>query len=211
MNERELQDLIGVIDSRIERAQRKQPHYEYGTIATFDTATRVAGVKLLGATAITGGFHVPASFNVDVDDYVRVMVHPNGDHFVVENLTRLRLPSIEFTSHGATPVEGHSFLVAAGATVFLDSTEIGGTGMALLGTDGNDGAGYLGWYRNGSFNFVAGGWTGISSNSMGFQGTTYTPGTTSWTWYVESNAAGARLAVKSNAGFDRNIRLLTVG
>lgn len=96
-SDRDLQDIIQVIDSRVERALRQQPRTEYGTVASVSGSK--ASVKLLGSTASSPGFRVPETFGVAVNDYVRVIISPDGDRYIAENLTQAIVP-------GALDVQG---------------------------------------------------------------------------------------------------------
>lgn len=131
-----------------------------------------------------------------------VLALDSGDSFRINN------GSLMFGSATAfNKIKIVTVATTNGATVFIPDVDITRTAMALIGTDGNDGAGLMGWYRHGSFNYVQGLWAG---SQVGFQGSTFSAGANSWSWFIESNVAGARLAVKNNAGFSRAFRLLVL-
>lgn len=103
---RDLHDVLGVVDERIARAARRQPRTEYGSVSSVSTDGNTASVKLLGSADASAGFRVPPTFRVAVNDYVRVMLHPNGDRYIEQNLTanRQRVDgtdvSLASTDHG---------------------------------------------------------------------------------------------------------------
>lgn len=258
---RDLHDVLGVVDERIARAARRQPRTEYGSVSSVSTDGNTASVKLLGSADASAGFRVPPTFRVAVNDYVRVMLHPNGDRYVDENLTAERHASplvldpendtteggsIHLKGAGANPlwevdayeddlrmsssgtvhakvsqegrlsisgyhmdlgarmVQVHEIGAPANTLVYVPDADIPRGGAALMSDDGNSGVAIMHWYRSGSFNTVNG--TGVGP--IEFRGTTYSAGTADWSFFIENNNAGARLAVQSNQGFDRTWRLL---
>lgn len=94
-------------------------------------------------------------------------------------------------------------LVPANAYQYIADASITRQGGALLVDDGNSGVGLMHWYRHGSFNVVS----GVGTSNLEWRGTTYSSGAGNWSWFVENNNTGARLACKSNQGFDRTWKL----
>lgn len=107
---------------------------------------------------------------------------------------------------GSGPITAYSVVVTltAGSTAFLTDANIGQIGTALFASNGNNGGCLTSWYRNGTFNGVQ----GISWNSPAweFRGSTFSAGAGFFSFYIESNLAGARLGIKNNAGFTTSIR-----
>jgi hypothetical protein len=95
----------------------------------------------------------------------------------------------------------------AGGTTFIPDANISQVGSALVASNGNNGSGVISWYRAGTFNGV----NGMSANPAGpweFRGSTFSAGAGFFSFFIESNLAGARLAIKNNAGFATSVRML---
>ena len=95
----------------------------------------------------------------------------------------------------------------AGGTTFIPDADISQVGSALVASNGNNGSGVISWYRAGTFNLV----NGMSGNPGGpweFRGSTFSAGAGFFSFFIESNLAGARLAIKNNAGFATSVRML---
>lgn len=92
-DDRSLQDILDVVDSRIDRALNRQSRTEYGSVDSVSSDGNLAEVLLLGSSNPSGGFRVPAQFRVEAGDYVRVTIVPSGDRWVAANLTAERLRS----------------------------------------------------------------------------------------------------------------------
>lgn len=95
--------------------------------------------------------------------------------------------------------------VGASATVYIPDADIPRNGQAFFTDGANSGAGIMQWYRHGSFNSMNG--VGTSNHNMQFQNTTYSGGGTGFSWFIESNSAGARIGCKNNNGFGRDFVL----
>lgn len=89
-DDRSLQDILDVVDSRIDRALNRQSRTEYGSVDSVSADGNLAEVLLLGSSNPSGGFRVPAQFRVEAGDYVRVTIVPSGDRWVAANLTSER-------------------------------------------------------------------------------------------------------------------------
>lgn len=112
---------------------------------------------------------------------------------------------------GGNVIRTYGFTLAAGATHIIPDASIPRGGGCIVLPRGNDGIGMCAWYRSGTFNIVGGFFTAISSNTVTYSGTTFSPGGGTWTFYIENNTAGARLICKSNAGFARDFFLFILG
>jgi len=97
--------------------------------------------------------------------------------------------------------------VTNGSTVYFADADLPATGHALLHDNGDTGAGIVSFYRAGTFNVIK----GITNNAGAyeFRGTTFSAGAGSFSFFIESNSAGARIGVKNNAGYDRSFTLVT--
>ncbi len=74
---------------------------------------------------------------------------------------------------------------------------------ALVRDDGNSDVGMIQWYRLGTYNLVYGAGLGAASGNWEFRGTTFSAGAGDFSWFMEGNSAGHRLAVKNDIGFTR--------
>lgn len=95
--------------------------------------------------------------------------------------------------------------VAPGATVYIPDASIPRRGSALFSDDGNSGAGMLQWYREGSFNSLQG--MATSGHGYQFRGSTYSAGTSGFSFFIENNLAGGRIGIKNNFSFARTFKL----
>lgn len=95
-----------------------------------------------------------------------------------------------------------SVALTVGGTTFIPDASIGRSGFAMVGSAGNNGMMFIQWYRHGTYNYVAAIYPDLPAGWWEARGGTFTPGSAPFSYYIESNAAGARLAVKNNAGFD---------
>lgn len=100
-SDRDLQDLLAVVDSRIDKALSRRPRIEYGSVDS--VADGKASVNLLGASMASGGFTYPSHLNPVAGDFVRVAIHPSGDRYIEEAFA-----GDITTSNPAWPVSGLS-------------------------------------------------------------------------------------------------------
>lgn len=94
MNLRLADQLWNEIDARIQRslAAFDLVQIRYGFVSSVDTVNKVCGVKLntsfanrAGATE-SPGFAYPSFYIPVVDDYVRVVIDPKGDRWLVDKV-----------------------------------------------------------------------------------------------------------------------------
>jgi hypothetical protein len=90
------------------------------------------------------------------------------------------------------------------ATVAIPDAAIPRVGGALFDDGGDTGVGFIHWYRQGTFNRVTG--VDAPSSPWVFREATYSA-VDPFSFYTESNAAGARLMLRNNAGYARVVSL----
>lgn len=95
-----------------------------------------------------------------------------------------------------------------GGTTFIPDASIGRSGFGMIGSAGNNGMMFVQWYRHGSFNYIGAIYPDLPTGWWEARGGTFTPGANPFSYYIESNAVGARLAVKNNSGFATTHRLI---
>jgi len=93
-----------------------------------------------------------------------------------------------------------TFSVGAGATAYIPDADIPRGGSALISDSpsGNSGSALIQWYRHGTFNSLNGVATG--NHGYEFRNTTYSGGSTGFSFFIENNTAGGRLGCKNNNG-----------
>ena len=99
----------------------------------------------------------------------------------------------------STMIRIANLTVGASATAFMPDADIPRNGTSYFEDGGgNSGAGFMQWYRSGTFNSLQG--VATSGNGYQFQGATYSGGGTGFSFFIENNVAGGRLGVKNNNG-----------
>ena len=93
--------------------------------------------------------------------------------------------------------------VTTGTTHHIADADISRNDGAIIKDDGNSGIAIAHWYRLGTYNLVYGAGLGAASGNWEFRGTTFSAGAGDFSWFVEGNSAGHRLAVKNDIGFTR--------
>lgn len=91
---READGFWNQIDSRILRALQAFDlvQIRYGFVSSVDTVNKICGVKLntsfanRAAATESPGFAYPSFYVPVVDDYVRVIIDPKGDRWVVDKV-----------------------------------------------------------------------------------------------------------------------------